>query len=381
MGLVQRAWLVRERVVGERGRSLPQRRVGIEVACGPLLQPVVLGWGDREVVQAEPAVVAERVAVEGRQLGGRLGGGLGRGVAEPARVRGPQCLERGGRVRQLGQQRRSGQVTGAARPEQHVRPVVHPAGVDEPGQHRVDVPPERRSGRRVERELRIPAEQVVDDVVHGHHAVETGTEVGRGDGHGRRLRLQLLAADRDGRAHPAVGGVVVPTVVVGEGGGRFLQVGRRAAEPAEHDEPTLVVGPQLTERHLGPHERAAVEAVRRARLATTGDRARTRIDHQSLAGRAGDGGVATPGGLRVLGAEVHRVEELVPAGLAVGQVHPPGHLPDIGGDLPHDLPGAVQPVHPEPGALALDPAGRVLEPTRRLRRLPRRLGSDHVLVR
>src|ERR1044071_10421304 len=90
-------------------------------------------------------------------------------------------------------------------------------------------------------------------------------------------------------------------------------------------------------------------------------RARAGVDDQLLAVVARDGAVAKARGQRVLRPQVHRVDELVPGGLAVGEVYAPGYLRLVRGYLPDDLARLAQPVDAEARGLPLNAPLRVLE--------------------
>src|ERR1700724_2167911 len=158
-----------------------------------------------------------------------------------------------------------------------------------------------------------------------------------------------------------------------------------AAVSSDHQPPSPVVGAQLAERHLEGRgvpeaDEALIEAVARTVLLPPGDVDGAGIDHQPLPRRAGDGGIAEGGGERVL-LEIHGVGELVPAGLAVREVHLPGDLGIVRGDLLDDVAGLVVAVDAEPGRLLAHLPTAVLEPFgARIGRPPRHLRPDVVLV-
>src|ERR1700724_2532516 len=151
-----------------------------------------------------------------------------------------------------------------------------------------------------------------------------------------------------------------------------------AAVSSDHQPPSPVVGAQLAERHLEGRgvpeaDEALIEAVARTVLLPPGDVDGAGIDHQPLPRRAGDGGIAEGGGGGVR-LEIYGVGELLPAGLAVREVHLPGDLGIVRGDLLDDVAGLVVAVDAEPGRLLAHLPTAVLEPFgARIGRPPRHL--------
>jgi hypothetical protein len=221
------------------------------------------------------------------------------------------------------------EIARAAPAELHREAPVYPLKVAEARQDGVDVVLERDAVRQ--RHRACLDESIVEQVVNRAHADHIGGVVGRAHDHPGRLHRDVLPVDRDRGRHGAVGNVVLPAVVVGEGGYRPAAGRGGLAAAAQEDQPSLLVGAQLPQVDRFTEELATVESVLVARLVRPLDRARAGVDCQ--AGAVGPRHTLVSE-LGLLGRRRFRyVEgdlELVPRAFGVCHVDGPANVGPVG---------------------------------------------------
>src|SRR6185369_4895926 len=110
--LVERMWLRGDGIRVECCGTISMRGIVIEVAVGPVSQPLVLSRRKRQIIHAQVTEVAECVAVVRRQLFSLLVSGCVSGISEPVEIGRAQRFMFFSRARQLIEQIRLGQVRG-----------------------------------------------------------------------------------------------------------------------------------------------------------------------------------------------------------------------------------------------------------------------------
>src|SRR6185369_11738965 len=81
--------------------TLSMRGIAIEVAIGPVSQPLILSRSNRQIVHTEIVIVSECIAVKRWQLLRLLWSGSIGGISKPIEIRGAERLVFFSRARQL----------------------------------------------------------------------------------------------------------------------------------------------------------------------------------------------------------------------------------------------------------------------------------------
>lgn len=243
---------------------------------------------------------------------------------------------------------------------------VHRFGVGGRLQDRIDVIGIRRGARHLK--LSVLHEQVEHHVPEPEDVIDRRGELGRSDDNPGSDRGEGLGTDPHRRGNRSIGHVVVPFVTVGETVERMIRRRSGVAEAAEHQQPAVVVGTYLAERHglsWLPFDREGA-GVEQLPLSGPANRPGTRVDHQPVPVSAQVPAVAR----RTTGKpRRHR--------LAVDQMHRPLDHGVGRGQLGRHT--VVVAEYPEPGGLPLDPALAVLVTARRCRPVPPLLRPDEEL--
>ena len=342
-----------------------------EVAGHPFLHPRRSRRPERQAVGGERRREGpEGIAVEPRPAAQRHA--VARDRAEGVEDVAPQAAVDIRRAVLPGQpvyQRGIVEIHRAARAEIGREALVHPLMRGHTLEQRIDVAGERDLGGG-----RRPAglfPELGEQVQHGAPADQVAGVVRWRDHHPGALAGHGVAVDADARGHRPVAGLVVPAGGVAEGvrlGGDIdRQPGRRArdAEPAQHPQPPRGIGVQLADHRVGGLALVGEGAVQLLLGARAGDRVRPRVDGQVGALLDRVVGVAPLEREIRRRRQVHRGAQLVPAGLAGGEMRGPGDLGVGGGELGHHVALAVIAVDAELRRLALQQAIRMRAAGRR----------------
>ena len=280
------------------------------------------------------------------------------GVAEGSEYLAPPGAIRTRPIGQLAAHRRCRPVAWRAPAVRVEEALVDPLRVGDASEDRVHVASEVGCGLA---EAIGPVEPVLHRVEQSEDPLpDTGAPVGRRAHDVRRVRLQGLPVDADGRTHGAIARVVDPAVAAQPRERWGVRAGDRAAIGWHHDESAAAVSEDLAQIDVDAEEAASIQGLRRGGGAL--DHARRRAGDQCRAIR--DVGVASTA-VRWIG-HVERLGRVVPDRLGVGDVHAPCDVRVSRGDLAQHATLRVVAVDAEASGLFGHGAGGILErPTRR----------------